>query len=118
LDGKIIYQDEAESFRALILAAIKSRANLYGANLYGYFCFGPGGSRNAYTWALWEDSGYMVHCGCKTLPLKNFASEVKKIHGKNYYAKWYAANIATMNIVAKESKKAWLDVKAKEEFHR
>jgi Family of unknown function (DUF5758)/Pentapeptide repeats (8 copies) len=34
-DGKVIYQDEADSFGALILAAIKAGANLYGANLYG-----------------------------------------------------------------------------------
>jgi hypothetical protein len=33
--GAVIYQDEAESFRALILAAIKSGANLQGMNLQG-----------------------------------------------------------------------------------
>ena len=34
-DGSIIYQDEAESFRALVFAAVKSRADLSRANLYG-----------------------------------------------------------------------------------
>ena len=34
-DGKIIYQDEAESFRALILAAIKAGAYLRSADLAG-----------------------------------------------------------------------------------
>ena len=38
--GSIIYQDEAESFRALILAAIKSGADLSGANLSGANLYG------------------------------------------------------------------------------
>ena len=33
--GEIIYQDEAESFKALILSAIKAGANLSGAYLHG-----------------------------------------------------------------------------------
>ena len=33
--GTILYADEAESFKALLIAAVKSRANLYGANLSG-----------------------------------------------------------------------------------
>jgi hypothetical protein len=32
-NSKILYQAEAESFSALILAAIKGGADLYGANL-------------------------------------------------------------------------------------
>ena len=32
--GKTLYQDEADSFKALIIAAIKSKTNLYGADLY------------------------------------------------------------------------------------
>jgi len=53
-DGKVIYQDEAESFRALILAAIKSGANLQGAYLQGAYLQGANlqganlqGARNA-----------------------------------------------------------------------
>ena len=34
-NGNIIYQNEAESFRALIVAAVKSGANLSGADLSG-----------------------------------------------------------------------------------
>ena len=131
-DGKIIYADEAESFSLLLQAAVKaganlsganlygadlsgadlSRANLYGANLsganlYGFFSFCPGGSRNAYTWARWEDGGYMVHCGCKTLELSEFKNLVVKTHGKTYHAQWYLANIKTMGVVAKASKADW-----------
>src|SRR5207245_2233210 len=79
-------------------------ANLYGADLYGFFGFGPGGSRTAYTWARWEEEGYMVHCGCQTLELKAFEKAVKEKHGKTYQAAWYLANIETMKLVAKESK--------------
>jgi uncharacterized protein YjbI with pentapeptide repeats len=148
-DGKIIYQDEADSFRALVEAAVKSganlsvanlsganlsganlsRADLYGAdlyganlsganlsgaNLYGYFSFGPGGSRSSYTWARWEPEGYMVHCDCKTLTLKDFAAAVEKTHGSNFHGKYYAANINVMELVAKESKAAY-DARVKEE---
>jgi hypothetical protein len=38
--GSIVYQDEAESFTALVKAAIKSGANLYGADLYGANLYG------------------------------------------------------------------------------
>ena len=79
-------------------------ADLYGANLYGYFSFGPGGARKSYTWARWEKEGYMVHCGCKTLTLKDFAAVVKKTHAKNEHAKFYALNIKVMEFVAKNSK--------------
>ena len=82
-----------------------SGADPSGAGLYGYFSFGPGGSRNAYTWARWEQGGYMVHCGCKALALKDFAAAVKKTHGKNYHGKFYIANIAVMELVARESEK-------------
>lgn len=34
-NGSIIYQDEAESFSALIKSAVKAGADLYGANLRG-----------------------------------------------------------------------------------
>src|SRR5271157_5776816 len=33
--GQIIYQDEAESFKALVIVAIKSGADLRGADLHG-----------------------------------------------------------------------------------
>ncbi len=33
--GNILYQAEAESFHALVQAAVKAKANLYGANLGG-----------------------------------------------------------------------------------
>ena len=82
-------------------------ADLSGANLYGFFSFCPGGSRNAYTWARWEDGGYMVHCGCKTLELSEFKKLVAKTHGKTYHAQWYLANIKTMEIAAKASKADW-----------
>ena len=93
--------------RANLYGANLSGADLYGANLYGYFSFGPGGSRQSYTWARWEEGGYMVHCGCQTLEIKAFAAAVKKAHGTNEHAKYYAANIKTMQIVAKQSEAAF-----------
>jgi Family of unknown function (DUF5758)/Pentapeptide repeats (8 copies) len=38
--GAVLYQDEAESFKALVHAAIKSGANLSGANLSGADLYG------------------------------------------------------------------------------
>jgi uncharacterized protein YjbI with pentapeptide repeats len=90
-----------------------SGANLSGADLYGFFSFGPGGSRNAYTWARWEEGGYMVHCGCQVLTLKDFAAAVKKTHSSSDHGKWYAANIKTMAFVAKMSEKAYQEARAK-----
>jgi hypothetical protein len=55
----------------------------------------------------------MVHCGCQTLTLKDFAAAVKKTHGSSDHAKWYAANIKTMQIVAKMSEKAYREAQAK-----
>ena len=131
-DLSVIFSLETENFKICVEAAVSSRANLYGAdlsgadlsganlyeanlyeadlsgaNLYGFFSFCPGGSRNAYTWARWEDGGYMVHCGCKTLELSEFKKLVAKTHGKTYHAQWYLANIKTMEIAAKASKADW-----------
>ena len=133
-DASVIFSFETGSIRLCLEAAIKSRAdlsgadlyganlsgadlsranlsgadlfgaNLSGANLYGYFSFGPGGSRNSYTWARWEECGYMVHCGCQTLPLDEFEKAVKKTHGESYHSEWYLSNIATMKLIAKNSK--------------
>ena len=115
-DARILFSLETDTLKLCVEAAVKSWANLSGAdlsgaNLYGYFSFGPGGSRNTYTWARWEEAGYMVHCGCKTLNLKDFEAAVKEKHGKTFHAKWYLANIATMKIVARESKAAFEDKK-------
>ena len=132
-DGKILYADEAESFKALIVAAVKAKANLYGANLYGanldganlvranldganlygatgihgFFCFGPGGSRKSYAWARWEAKGYIVHCGCQNLTLKKFAEAVKEKHGDNPHGKYYMAMVGVMELISSESKAAY-----------
>ena len=162
-DGKILYADEAASFKALIAAAVRAKANLYGANLvranlvranldganlyganlvranldganlyganldganlyganlyganldgatgiHGFFCFGPGGSRKSYTWARWEPKGYIVHCGCQTLTIKNFTKAVKEKHGDNEHGKYYMAMIGAMNLIAVASKEAF-----------
>ena len=147
--GAIIYQDEAESFKALVEAAVKTRANLTDANLAranltdanlaraylahanlagaylaradlaradltdanltdanltgakginGFICIGPIGSRQEYTWARWEDREYMVHCGCKTLTLADFAKAVRETHKNNIHAKEYEAAIVLMRV--------------------
>ena len=108
----------ADLSRADLYGANLSGANLSGANLYGLFSFGPGGSRQAYTWARWEPEGYMVHCGCQTLTLAAFAAEVKKKHGATFHGKWYVANIATMKLVAKESEAAFRKAQAEQEKKR
>ncbi len=107
----------ANLYGADLSGADLSGADLYGADLYGanlsradlsgYFSFGPGGSRQSYTWARWEESGYMVHCGCKTLPLADFKKAVVETHGKSFHAHYYLANIEVMELVAKESEKAF-----------
>lgn len=62
----------------------------------------------SYTWARWEEGGYIVHCGCKKATLKEFAKLVKEQHKNNDHAKFYAASIKTMQIVAKMSEAAYL----------
>jgi uncharacterized protein YjbI with pentapeptide repeats len=88
-------------------------ANLSGADLYGYFSFGPGGSRNAYTWSRWEEKGYIVHCGCFLDTIEKFEKAVKETHRKSFYAKYYLSNIETMKLIAAESKEAFEDAKKK-----
>ena len=108
LDGARL--DGASLDGASLVGARLVGASLVGARgLHGFYCFGPGGSRNSYTWARWEQDGYMVHCGCQTLTLKDFAAAVKKKHGPTYHGKWYAANIEVMELVAKESEKEYRD---------
>ena len=163
--GAIIYQDEAESFKALVEAAVKTRANLTDANLAranltganlaranlagaylahanlagaylaradlagadlaranlagaylagadlagakginGFICIGPIGSRQAYTWARWEDKEYKVHCGCKTLTLADFVKAVRDKHKGTIYEKEYKAAIALMRTRMKATK--------------
>ena len=111
--GKKANLSRANLSRANLSGANLSGADLSGANLSGYFCFGPGGSRNAYTWARWEERGYVVHCGCLSLTLAEFAEAVKKKHGDTYHAKWYAANIAVMRLVAEESEAAFREASEK-----
>jgi len=109
---------DADLSGANLSEANLSGADLSGADLYGYFCFGPGGSRNSYTWARWEKDGYIVHCGCQSLKLEDFKKAVKEKDGKTYYAQWYLANIETMKLVAQESKKAWENFKKSKAIER
>jgi hypothetical protein len=101
----------AELSGANLSGADLSGASLSGASLSGakgvdgYYCFGPCGSRNSYTWARWEGKEYMVHCGCKTLNLKDFAKAVVETHKDNHHAKMYLAHIEIMKMIADESKK-------------
>ncbi|MFA6135660.1 MAG: pentapeptide repeat-containing protein [Phycisphaerae bacterium] len=97
----------ANLYGANLSGANLSGADLYGANLYGYYSFGPCGSRSSYTWARWEEAGYMVHCGCQTLTLKDFAATVKATHKNNHHAEVYLAQIKVMELIAKESKAAF-----------
>ena len=99
---------------ASLYRANLSGATLYRASLSGYLSFGPIGSRQSYSWARWEDAGYMVHCGCQTLTLAQFAKVVKEKHGKSIHAKEYAAAIALMKIRAAATKADWEAYKAKQ----
>jgi hypothetical protein len=90
-----------------------SGANLSGADLYGYLSFGPIGSRQSYSWARWEEAGYMVHCGCQTFTLAQFSKAVKEKHGNSIHAKEYGAAIALMKIRAAATRKDWEAYKAK-----
>ena len=137
-DASVLFSVEAENFKIALEIAVKSRANLYGAdlsganlsgadlsradlsgadlsgaNLSGYFCFGPGGSRQSYTWSRWEEKGYMVHCGCKTLEINEFEKAVRKEYEDTFFAQWYLANIATMRLIAKESEAAYQEAHKK-----
>lgn len=55
----------------------------------------------------WEKDGYMVHCGCQTLTLNDFAKAVKVKHKNNHHAKVYLAQIKVMELIAKESEAAF-----------
>ena len=125
-DNSVLWEGEAATVKDAIVAAVKSRADLsradlYGADLsranlsradlYGYYCFGPGGSRNSYTWAKWEELGYMIHCGCQTIKLEDFKKIVVEKHEKSYFAKWYLAHIPIMEMIAEESREAFEQAK-------
>ena len=111
----MIYQIKRWDNEAIIVRANLDGANLDGANLVranldgangvvGFFCFGPIGSRKAYTWSRWEDGKYIVHCGCAHVDLDRFAEMVAEKHGDNRHGREYGAMIAMMRIRMSETK--------------
>ena len=104
--GAVLFSLETDSLKLCVEAAVKSRANLYGANLYSadlsranlygadgkkltlvgyrpYFAIGPIGSRNDLLQAFLTDAGVYVKAGCFFDTLDAFEAAVAKTHGTN-----------------------------------
>ena len=107
--GKLLFEHEAEdnTVKGTLLEAVKSGANLYGADLRGanlgewgklsknsdILVVGPIGSRDGYTNIYKTDKGVFVSCGCFRGTLEEFAEKVEETHGDNRHARDYKALI-------------------------
>ena len=93
------YEKEDNTIKDTLEEAIKSGANLRGANLGGAWgelqsssdvlIVGPIGSRNGYTTIYHTDKGIFVRCGCFRGSLNEFSEKVKETHGESKHAKDY-----------------------------
>ena len=92
---------------ANLYGANLSGANLYGANLSGYISIGPIGSRYSYLWTRWEESGFMVRTGCFTGTLDEFKKAVKEKHKSGVHRDEYMVAIKLMEARMKSSKADW-----------
>ena len=121
--GAVLFALEAVSLKFCVEAAVKSRADLYGANLGGAnlrgaklskgdaelllvgsrsaLQIGPIGSRGDYLFAFLTDHGVYVRTGCFWDTLTKFAAAVKKTHGSNEHATEYKAAITLIQAHAK-----------------
>ena len=111
--GDIIFTHEKENntVKDTLQEAVRSGANLYGAdlrgaNLYGadlgeewgklekntdIFIAGPLGSRSGYTTFFHTDKGIFVCCGCFRGTIDEFVAKVKETHNDNEHARNYLA---------------------------
>ena len=110
--NEVLFSIEIGTLRLAVEAAIKSGANLYGANLsranlYGYISIGPIGSRYSYLWTRWEESGFMVRTGCFTGTLDEFKKAVKEKHKSGVHRDEYMVAIKLMEARMKSSKADW-----------
>ena len=97
------YEKEDNTIKDTLEEAIKSGANLGGANLGGEWgrlnaasdilIVGPIGSRNDYTNIFHTDKGIFVRCGCFRGSLNEFSEKAKETHGESKLAKDYLALI-------------------------
>ena len=105
--GDIIFTHKKENntVKDTLQEAVKSDANLYGANLRSadlgdwgklekntdIFIAGPLGSRNGYTTFFHTNKGIFVRCGCFRGTLEEFTAKVKETHNDNEHARSYLA---------------------------
>ena len=106
--GDIIFTHykENNTVKETLQEAVKSGANLYGADLRGanlreewaklekntdIFIAGPLGSRSGYTTFFHTDKGIFVQCGCFRGTLEEFTTKVKETHNDNEHARNYLA---------------------------
>ena len=128
--GKLLFEYEAEdnTIKKTLEEAVKSGANLSGANLGGanlrganlgdanlrganlggewgklenvsdVLIVGPIGSRNGYTTIYHTDKGVFVTCGCFRGTLDEFAKKVEETHGDNNHARDYKALVEFVKV--------------------
>ena len=108
----ILFEHDCEnnSIRITLEAAVKARADLYGADLAGADLAGADlgdkedpvedikqvgniGSRGGFTVAFKCKTSIKIKCGCFFGTIDEFAEEVRKTHGNNIHGKQYAAAI-------------------------
>ena len=97
------YEKEDNTIKDTLEEAVRSGANLGGANLgdeWGelqrssdVLIVGPIGSRNGNTTIYHTDQGIFVRCGCFRGSLNEFSEKVKETHGESKHAKDYLALI-------------------------
>ena len=102
--GDVLFEFEKEnnSVKDTLIEAVKSGANLVGANLgessklqntSDVLIVGLIGSRRDYTTIFHADKGVFVRCGCFKGTLDEFEAKVKKNHNGSKHEKDYLALI-------------------------
>ena len=110
-DDRVLYELECDSIKECVVSAVKSDADLRGANLYGadlrgadlgganlrgaylgekfgklldkgYFSAGPLGSREDYLQAFHTEKGIFIKAGCFFDSLEAFRAAVTEKHGE------------------------------------
>ena len=108
---RVLFSLETDSFKLCVEAAVKSGANLSGANLYRanlddksalrglrpILQIGPLGSRCAYLVAYLTDKGIRIRAGCFFGGRAEFEKAVIETHGDGIYAKEYHAALAMID---------------------
>ena len=115
-NASVLFTLETESLKLCVKAAVKAKANLYGADLSGADLSGAFlqigekkltlvgerpllsisnlGSRNATLLAFITDGGVYVRTGCFFDTISKFSAAVKNTHGASVHQKQYSLAVS------------------------